>query len=63
MDLLMKMKDVQFWLTQVKANDGTDYFFNKAKNELQSIIVDGERREREKFQQSYDGAHRDGSVV
>jgi len=53
MNLLMKMKDIQFWLRQVQATSKTDYFFNKAQNELQQLITDGERIEHDKLQQSY----------
>ena len=59
-----------FWLNQintdsVKGIEGN--FFNKAKNELQQLISDGEAREyrklfgTEKPADTYDGAHREGS--
>ena len=59
MDLLQELKEVQFWMDQI----GTDNlpnlqgnFFNKAKNKLMEIIVDGERR-------AWDKAHREGGQL
>ena len=53
MDILLKMKEVQFWLQQVNSTSKTDYYFNKAQNELQQLIVDGERQQHDKIQAEY----------
>jgi hypothetical protein len=48
----MKMKDVMFWLNQIGCDhyDGVEArALNRAKTELQQLIVDGERHEMAKL--------------
>lgn len=59
----MTLKEIQFWLANTRPTRDTDYYFNKAQNELQLLIVDGERRLSNKLKDSYDGEHRKGSVI
>ena len=52
MDILRRMKDVQFYLDQVHTdalNPVQGGFLNQAKNVLMKLIADGERHERDKL--------------
>ena len=56
MDILGKLKDVMFWMDQVSSDnmgnmDGS--FFNKGKNALAELIVDGERHVKAKLADEY----------
>lgn len=47
MDILSKLKDVRFWLNQINCDAVSGMnanFLNKAKNDLDLVIVDGEEK-------------------